>query len=653
MKPRIVVVFYLMVTFVFYLGYNLVEVQARRAPWLTERAMAEHIGTTPEPALRGAILDRNGQTLAASLTLPSIACTPHELRARGFDLDMTSVELSKIVGVPQKEVRELLNAPGFVWLARKVPESVATEIGKLNKDPDLNKQKFPGIFVLREPTGKRFYPKGRLAVHILGYTGIDDNGLDGIEAVFDPALKGKPGTLEAEMDRDGRVIPDGWSKRTPARQGNNVVLTIDESIQYLAESELQKAWDKFKPESAQCIVMDVKTGDILALANKPDYATRDASKVDVSLRRDRAISDTYEPGSTMKVLTAAAALDSGKITPKDTFLAGPTITVDGWTIHNADDGETGFGAMADITDIITHSLNVGTTSVALKMGKKTMFNYMMKFGIGHQTGICLPGEAEGLVQPYKDWANITLATNSYGQGVTVTPLQMVNVMQTIANDGVQMKPRLVKEIQTPDGRVVKRYPPVVRRRVISHKTAQEMREILRNVVLRGTGKLADIPGYPVAGKTGTANIVEHGVYVNGKYVASFLGFTPYNDPRIVCMVKVTDPKGPLHWGGSVAGPVFKTVCGESLWKLGVQPQPIQAAEVDANGKPIKANAALDAKGKPIKASPAAGAKASPASKVGTGSEKTAASPSPAASASRKPRVTYAPSPAATTSKKAQ
>lgn len=575
MKPRIVVVFYLMVLMVFYLGYNLVQVQAyqrlRNHPpknyaSFVAMALSEHVGTTPLPALRGNILDRNRQVLASSLTLPSIAADPSKIPPS--ERPQAALFLAHAMHGDEHEIRKLLNTRGtFVWIGRKKPEKMAERIEKMQ---------LKGVFILREPSGMRFYPKGRLAVHILGYTGMDDNGLDGIEAMFDPAMRGEQGQLEAEMDREGRVIPNGWTQIKPAHPGNSIVLTIDESIQYIAERELSMTLKKFHGVTGSCIVMDVKTGDILALVNKPDYATRDASKVPTSLRRDRAISDTYEPGSTFKVITACAALDSGKITMEDHFFCGSSINVDGWTIHNADDGESSTSGTENIMGIITHSYNVGTTSVALRIGKKTLQDYIVRFGFGQVTGLPLPGEAEGLVQPFKDWANISLATTSFGQGITVTPIQLASAMQAVANDGVMMKPRLVKEIIDANGKVVKDFPPVVKRRVISEKTAAEMHEILRNVVTHGTGKNAENASYPCAGKTGTANIVDHGVYGH-RYNASFLGFAPYNDPRVVILVKVEDPK-PFPWGGTVAAPAFRAIARDTLWRLGVRPLPIPEKE---------------------------------------------------------------------------
>ncbi|MBM3462252.1 MAG: penicillin-binding protein 2, partial [Armatimonadetes bacterium] len=336
-----------------------------------------------------------------------------------------------------------------------------------------------------------------------------------------------------------------------------------------------------KAKGAIAVVLDARTGDVLAMANKPDYSTRDFSSVPAGLRKCRAITDSYEPGSTFKIVLAAAALDSGKVTMGEQFFCGNSIVIDGWTVHNADDGASSAAGSETLKEIITWSFNVGTSSVALKMGKRTYFDYICKFGFGEVTGIALPGETEGIVQPFNDWANITLATNSFGQGITVTPLQLASACQAIANKGVMMKPRLVKEILSADGKVVRSIPPAVRRRVVSEATSYQMREILRNVVEKGTGKKAEVAGFPVAGKTGTAQVVEGGGYAGGRYVASFVGYAPAHDPRIVAIVKVEEPGAGVIWGGAVAAPVFHAIAKETMWRLGVQPVMLHATKTDA------------------------------------------------------------------------
>ncbi len=575
MKQRIRIVFVMMLIFTAYLAYSLVQVQARqmlrdRPPTgfksFRDMATSLHTASVPLRVLRGSILDRNHQVLASSLTLRSIAINPDRVRQwlQPAGRPQFAAFLARILHTNRQSILNKIDQhETFAWLGRKMPAAVTKKVEHLN---------LPGIFLVPEASGKRFYPKGRLAVHVIGYTGVDDNGLDGIEASYDAWLRGIPGYIEAETDPSGCRLPDGWVHLHPARPGRNVVLTIDSAIQFVAERQLARAVKKFHGSSGCCIVMNVRNGDILALANVPDYRTQDFAHVPESLRRDRAISDIYEPGSTMKIFTASAALDSGSISLHQQFYCGSVINVDGWPIHNADDGDFSATGSENIIGIVTHSYNVGTVSIALHMGKKIFQRYLKRFGFGRRTGIPLPGEAAGLIQPYKDWANVTLATCAFGQGITVTPIQLICSAEGAINGGVMMRPRLVKEIDLPDGTVVKRFPPRVRRRVISAHTSAEIRYILRSVVVNGTGKQADSPAYPAAGKTGTANIAENGVYTH-MYNASFLGFAPYDKPQVIVLVKVEDPH-PIHWGGSVCAPVFRSVVAEALWRLGVPPRAV-------------------------------------------------------------------------------
>ncbi|MHB2016102.1 MAG: peptidoglycan D,D-transpeptidase FtsI family protein [Candidatus Xenobia bacterium] len=555
-KTRMIVLFYLVFLCYGLLGLRLVRVQALERNKLQTIATNQHIGEVRVAALRGSILDARDQLLATSIALPSVAANPQQVQ----DKDGTAYLLSEILHASPNDIYSLLTLPGtFTWVGRKVPIEAASKIESLN---------IPGVFILHESSGRRFYPKGRLASHIIGYTGIDDNGLEGLEARYDNILKGTDGMLEAEMDRDGRVIPDGWEHLRPAKPGHNLELTIDETVQYICERELRKQVAKFHASSGSVLVLDVKSGDILGMASVPDYDLSKASEAPPEARRARCITDSYEPGSTFKVFIASAALDSG-IPPDRQFPCGSTITVGGWTLHNAE-GDVPPGS-ADIKTDVTFSYNTGTAQVGLYMGKKKVYEYLKRFGLFARTGIDLPGETDGIVQPYKDWAPITLATTCFGQGIAVTPLQIGDAMEAIANNGVEMRPRIVKAIVDSEGHVVKAFPPVVRARPVRPETALLMRDILRNVVANGTGKLADIQGYPCCGKTGTANIAENGVYGDG-YIASFLGFLPYQDPRIVILVKIDRPKG-QKWGGTVAAPVFHNVGRDIMRHLGIPPLP--------------------------------------------------------------------------------
>ncbi len=372
------------------------------------------------------------------------------------------------------------------------------------------------------------------------------------------------------MDRDGwATLEHPTALIKPAEPGHNVILTIDETIQYVAERELAKQVKAYNASGGIVVVMDARNADILAMAVNPDFPARDFAEVDPAKRRNRAVTDPYEPGSTFKVFCAASALDCG-MSPEDQFASGGVLYVDGWSIHNANDGLYA-GAMENLKDIIAFSFNVGTANVAFAIGKEKYYDHLLKFGFGSLTGIDLVGESEGILSNAKDWAKINTATISFGQGVAVTPVQLVSAMQAVANGGVRMRPHVVKAVTDAEGNVVRRNEPAIINQPISAKAANDMLSILENVCEKGTGKLARIPGYRVGGKTGTAQMVENGVYAANEYVASFLGVAPIDDPRSVVLVKIEKPQP--YWGGLVAGPVFRAVAEPALWKLGVKPDP--------------------------------------------------------------------------------
>ena len=557
-RQRLINLFYLTLLLFIALSYRLVSLQAFQQDKYRVKADDQHKGTISLPALRGSILDRKYVVLANSLALSSIAADPTKIRNRSDAAE----KIAKVLKCDPEIINNKLSiASTFAWIERKIDDETAKQISDLKID---------GIFLLKESTGKRFYPKGNLGVHILGCTGIDDQGLDGVESTMETYLKGKPGEMSAEMDRDGRIIPGGLSSMVPAVQGYSVVLTIDESIQYIVENYLDAYVKKFGAESGSVLVMDAKTGGILAMSTKPDIKSTDPKSPQyMQVTRNACVADAYEPGSTFKVLLAAAALDSGKVTLTDKITCGNTIDVGGWTLHNANDGFGG-NPTETITDIIAYSFNTGSVAIGLRMGCKTYYDYLAKFGMGEISGIELPGEADGLLLPLKEWTDINLATIAFGQGVAITPIQLVSAVQGVVNNGDMMQPHIVKQIIDSEGNVVHDFKPKVKRKIISSETSYKMTAILRNVVENGTGGKAKVPGYLVGGKTGTANLVENGVYAQGKYIASFVGFVPAEDPKFIMLVKIKNPKGVI-WGGSVAAPIFADIAKESLWRLGVPP----------------------------------------------------------------------------------
>lgn len=569
-RGRLIALFWLFAMLYMMLVGRLAHLQYFKAERYAAMAREQQETVIQIPAARGDIRDRNNNIIARSLSLTSIAVNPSLVK----DKVKAAKELAAVLPVSEKELLETLKIDcTFQWICRKVADPQAEAVAKL---------KLEGVFPVKEASpGKRFYPKGRLACHLIGATGMDDQGLDGLEASYDKYLGGEYGKIQSFVDRDGWSIPGGGqAQQKAAVPGRHLQLTIDEGIQYVVERELAKTVKARNAKGGICIVMDVKTGEVLALAVAPDFPTSEFGKTPAAIRRNRAITDPYEPGSTFKIFLAAAAVNSG-VHKEDMFPSSGVLNFGGWTIHNANDG-LGAAGMESLANIIAFSFNVGTANVALRIGKQALNKHLDAFGFGHQTGIDLMGEGEGILAPVKDWATLNTATISFGQGVAVTPIQLVSGLQAIGNKGVRLKPHVVKAVLNPDGSVYKEFKPKVINRPITEASAKEMLEILRGVCDHGTGKKANVPGYRVCGKTGTAQVVRGGGYAEGAYVASFLGLAPADNPRIACLVKIEEPT-PIYWGGTVAAPVFSEVAREAMWRLGVAPTNPEEITAQAHG----------------------------------------------------------------------
>ncbi|MCD4784732.1 MAG: stage V sporulation protein D [Candidatus Eremiobacteraeota bacterium] len=582
-KIRVLLLCCILSLFFLFLIGNLVKLQAYERDKYIKLADSQHTGMIEISALRGSIYDRHGSVMAFSVARPSVAVNPRMLK----NPDRTAFLLSLALGTKKNDIIKGLKASStFVWVARKIDEKTAMQIESLE---------LPGVFILNETSGKRFHPKRREASHILGYTGIDDQGLEGVEASYDDLLKGRPGLLTARMDQRGRILPgedflvlpntkknmedlrngkidsNGKTIFIPPVPGKDIYLTIDETVQYIVEKELENTVKEFNAAGGTIIVYDPRTGDIISLASYPDYLPSQGTRTHKKLIRNRAVVDAYEPGSTFKVILAAAALDSGVVTTKDLFYCGQSIEVGGYSLRNADDGIISPAGRETVEGVITYSFNVGAADMGLRIGNKVLHKYVDTLGFGKLSGIDIPGEAEGILIPLKYWKPINLATISYGQGIAVTPIQMVQAYGAIANDGVLMKPRLVRKIVDRKGNLVEVKKPKVIGKPLRAKTTHELLKILHNVCENGTGKAAKIEGYKVGGKTGTANVVENGVYSSNKFIASFVGVAPIDDPKIVMIIKIDEPKGVI-WGGCVAAPAFKDIGSQILWRLGAQPK---------------------------------------------------------------------------------
>jgi cell division protein FtsI/penicillin-binding protein 2 len=553
-----------------FLAWRLYDVQALKGPIYAREALAQRSDTVEIFARRGSILDRSGTVLVRSLPSQSVYAVPREV----VDPDATVVKLEKVFGKVDSSTIAALHDRHlwFAWIARKVPHEVAARVRSLG---------LIGIDLKEEETGLRVDTAGRLASTLLGFVGTDENGLDGIEYAYDDVLRGRSGRVTLEADEFGRPIPFGGERIiTPAQPGSDVELTIDPYLQFVAERALAKQVTAFHALDGTAIVMDPWSGEILAMANMPDFDPNRFWKYSDAQRRDRAVMDAYEPGSTYKLVTAAAALESRKVTLTSRFPARQVLEVGGQTIHNADDDMPVTGGSETLGQIVAFSHNVGAAEVGLTIGAKTLYAMERKAGFGAPTGVGLPGENPGIVPPPSQWSGSSLATMSFGQGVSVTPIAMARYYCAIANGGMLMQPRLVHAVYDQQGNLLQRYSPAIVRRVFSQRTAAELRTFLRAVVLHGTGDpTAQIPGYATAGKTGTAQMVVNGGYASGYYAASFIGMVPYPRARYLIYVKVERPTG-SYYGSVVAAPAFAAIARAAMLHAGVLP----SADVAVRGR---------------------------------------------------------------------
>jgi stage V sporulation protein D (sporulation-specific penicillin-binding protein) len=554
--------FYACMAIALFLAWRLCDVQAVKGATYAREALLQRSDTVEVFARRGSILDRNGNVLVRSLPSESVYAVPREI----VDPGATATKLERIFGKLDPATVAALHDRHlwFVWIARKVPHETAARVRSLG---------LIGVDLKEEDTGLRIDTSGRLASTILGFVGTDENGLDGVEYSFDGVLRGQSGRVTLEADEFGRPIPFGAERIvTPAQPGLDVELTIDPYLQFVAERALAKQVTEFHALDGTAIVMDPWSGEILAMANLPNFDPNRFWKYNDDQRRDRAVMDAYEPGSTYKLITAAAALESHKVTLKSRFPAHDRLEVGGQTIHNAEDGfMAGTGGSETLEQIVEFSHNVGAAEVGLSIGAKTLYAMERKAGFGSPTGVGLPGENPGIVPPPSQWSGSSLATMSFGQGVSVTPLAMARYYCAIANGGLLMEPHIARAVYDQQGNLLRRFPPTVVRRVFSQRTAAELRTFLRAVVLHGTGDpTAQIPGYATAGKTGTAQMVVDGLYRSGYYAASFIGMVPYPHARYLIYVKVERPIG-SYYGSVVAAPAFAAIARAAMLHAGVLP----------------------------------------------------------------------------------
>jgi cell division protein FtsI (penicillin-binding protein 3) len=545
---------------------RLVHLQVTRHDKLVARARQQQQDAIETSPARGPVLDREERELARTIDTTSVSVAPDEFKKHEGDTDAqvtasiasTSQSLSSVLGLNQKAVFDQINEAKnsgrrFVWIARRIdPEKAEL----------LEKMELAGVHTRKEP--KRFYPNGSLAANVLGFVGLDGNGLAGIEQVYNEKIVGEPGKIFIEKDSLGRAYE---STEVLGRPGQTVILTIDQSIQYQAEAALTAAIANSGAKAGTAIVLDPHTGDILALANAPTFDPNDVGAAPPAARANWALQNIYEPGSTFKIVAFSAAIEKGLAKPGDYIdCQMGSITVAKRLIHD----HHPFGSLT-IADALAKSSNVAAIKLGLRVGDPTMFDFITRFGFGARTGIELPGETVGLVRPLHRWQPSSIGSVAIGQEIGVTPLQMVAAFGALANDGVRIAPHLIREIRNGNGVTTYR-PNPEQHRVIKQETAAALRGMLEGVTLNGTAKKAQLDGYTAAGKTGTAQKIDPRTrtYSATKFVASFVGFAPVNNPAVVIIVVIDEPGGAYH-GGDVAAPVFRQIAEGILPDMGVIP----------------------------------------------------------------------------------
>ncbi|HWB71992.1 MAG TPA: penicillin-binding protein 2, partial [Egibacteraceae bacterium] len=543
------------------LGWRLVTVQvvsAAQYRGLAQRQTHRELELAPQ---RGTLYDREGEPLALSLSAATVYAHPPALRVSGVDPHQVAAQLGPVLGVASDRlVAELTKDASFVYLGRQLPRQIGEHVEAL---------RLPGIGVLEEPV--RRYPTGSLAAQLVGFVGVDNVGLSGLEAQYDPQLSGTPGRLLLEQAPGGLTITGAPRQIRPPVPGTDVVLTIDREIQAAAERALADALERYRAKGGSAVVLDVASGEILALANAPGFDLHRTGEADEYARRNRALTDVYEPGSANKVVTAAAALEEGLVRPDQVLSVPDSLAVGSKRFSDPHAPDTEAMTFAEV---IARSSNVGTIKVAQRLGPQRLADYLRAFGYGEPTGVGFPGETTGTVPPPQQWWDTSLPTIAIGHGVSATLLQMSAAFATIASGGERVPPTLVRGTLGPDGRL-DAAPAPERRRVVSPQTARAVADMLAGVVTDelGTGRLAAVPGYTAAGKTGTARKPSQSRrgYEAGAYVASFVGFAPADNPALVTAVMLDEPE-PIY-AGITAAPVFSEIMAFALPHRRVPPSP--------------------------------------------------------------------------------
>jgi len=544
---------------------RLVNLQVTRHEEYANLAMAKHVSKQPIHAMRGTITDTRGEILAVSEPLRVVVADGSRMR----DIPKAAAILAEVLEMDEQDIlRKVTPQKRYVVLKRKVPEAT----GRLLEERLKSARVSGGIQY--EPDFKRIYPNEGMLCHVLGFLNHESAGVQGIEMTMDHYLRGRDGFRIIERNREGAEIVPYRRHEREARNGYNVRLTIDMSIQSFVEQELDAAFAEYHPEMATAIVMEPKTGRILAMANRPFFNPNKPGEGEPAGKKNAAIINLVEPGSTFKIVTVAASLNEGKVTPQT------IINVENGRFHYAgkilrDHGHGPFPNLS-VSDVLVKSSNIGVAKMAMMMGEHRFYEYVRRFGFGERTGINLPGEIPGIVHPPYRWSKISISRIPMGQGVATTPLQMIVALSAIANGGKLMMPQIVEDVRDADGTPIVSFNPVVVREVVDREVTDMVKLALRDVVSRrGTANRASVPGYTAAGKTGTAEKASpNGGYMKGHYVTSFVGFMPAEDPKLACIVLLDDAQvaANRNYGGVLAAPVFSRIAERTARYWGLPPQ---------------------------------------------------------------------------------
>ncbi len=544
--------------------------QVLGAPRYAAYAREQHAAAQSLQARRGGIYDRNGRPLAVSVPSPSVFADARHVEEKR----QVAMQLSKMVGRDTRFIQTRLEKDkGFVWLARQLNPDVTPSVLTLRDE---------GIGIREE--AKRLYPQGRLAGHLIGFVDIDQRGLEGLELGLNETLHGQDGSRSTLRDAKGSVLIGPWTAETEPVAGHDLVLTIDSVVQQAAEEALEWGVKKFHAKGGSVIVMDPHTGELLAVANSPSYDPNHPAGSSMEHHRNRAVTDLFEPGSTFKIITAAALLEEGRITPEEPLFCenGAWPTIARHVLHD----HRPHGTLS-FHDVIKFSSNIGTSKAAQRLSPEELYGHIRAFGIGQRTGVDLPGEVSGILSEPARWSKLTPFILPIGQEVACTPMQMAVMTSVIANGGWRVQPYLLDRVRAADGRLIRKTSTAAAQRIIRPDTAAAVQSMLVDVVQSGTGQLANVQGLTVAGKTGTAQKLEPtGRYSHSRFVASFVGYGPVPDVRFVIVVSVDEPR-PLYFGGVVSAPIFKRIVEQLASYWGIERQaPGDVAQLPDSGRGV-------------------------------------------------------------------